>query len=153
MGCLFRSVEEKAALASLGLRQAVREHLAGGHCDAASALLSQHAPELVHASGSDARPSLDVFFSVSCLKFIELVRCAPLRGWVLGLGARLPLACRSGRGLCFSPLLVQQEGLNMGRQWRACIEQHVHCCCFEATRFQAWVPPCFIPLWVLPSRL
>ena len=72
-------MEEKAALASLGLRQAVRGHLMAGRCDAATALLGQHAPELVHASGSDARPSLDVFFSVSCLSFIELIRCARAR--------------------------------------------------------------------------
>jgi hypothetical protein len=69
-------VEEKAALASLGVRQAVRGHLMAGRCDGASALLAQHAPELVQASGEDARPDLDVYFSVSCLKFIELIRCA-----------------------------------------------------------------------------
>ena len=36
----------------------------------------QHAPTLVEAVGADARPDLDVYFSLNCLKFIELIRWA-----------------------------------------------------------------------------
>ena len=59
--------------ASLPVRQAVRQHLMAGRVGEAEALLAHHAPALAGPAGDSC-----VFFYLTCLKFIELVRCAVL---------------------------------------------------------------------------
>lgn len=70
-GILCRAKADAAA-AALPVRQAVRRHLMAGRVADAEALLSQHAPGLVGPAGDNC-----IYFYLSCLKFIELVRCAP----------------------------------------------------------------------------
>ncbi len=50
-----------------------------GRVSAVSALLRQHAPELIlNNSKASSRADLDVHFYINCMQFIELIRRAPL---------------------------------------------------------------------------
>ena len=59
-----------------GITLLTRDVQEGEWIEGSDAGYMQHAPSLVEAVGVDARPDLDVYFSLNCLKFIELIRCA-----------------------------------------------------------------------------
>ena len=71
------SNEEKTAVGTLDLRQAVRQAFMAGRIDEASQLLRARLPRLLEAEGGDSKPDLDVYFHVNVMKFIELLRCMP----------------------------------------------------------------------------